>query len=255
MVVLCLFLPGAARVRGARLADRCGAARGAGAVRGLGAAAGVWSARGRRHALVGHPDGQKCPHRLSAHRRAHGALARVRHGAAADLLCGRSHPPGHARHHVVSARERRVRAHGHVLRRGGHDGRRVHDGGGLHGRVAGAGRRRGLVGCLFGDRCSPVSTSALLISELTHTDIYDNLRAMVRTAFVPFALTCAVYAVLGAMAHGGRGGARRARAVCACARCTGLPCCRRCSSSCSRRCMCTSAGSCARASRRRSRCA
>lgn len=64
------------------------------------------------------------------------ALWRVRHGAAADLLCGRSHPPGHARHHVVSAHVRRVRAHGHVLRRGGHDGRRVHDGGGLHGRVA-----------------------------------------------------------------------------------------------------------------------
>lgn len=56
-----------------------------------------------------------------------------------------------------------------------------------------------LSGVFFGDRCSPVSTSALLISELTHTDIYDNLRAMVRTAFVPFALTCAVYAVLGAM--------------------------------------------------------
>ena len=60
-----------------------------------------------------------------------------------------------------------------------------------------------LSGVFFGDRCLPVSTSALLISELTHTDIYDNLRAMVRTAFVPFALTCAVYAVLGAMAHGG----------------------------------------------------
>ncbi|MFQ9556502.1 MAG: hypothetical protein ACLR1P_11530 [Oscillospiraceae bacterium] len=46
-----------------------------------------------------------------------------------------------------------------------------------------------------------------------------------------------------------------ARCLRACVRCTGLPCCRRCSSSYSRRCMCTSAGSCARASRRRSRCA
>ncbi len=36
-----------------------------------------------------------------------------------------------------------------------------------------------LSGVFFGDRCSPVSTSALLISELTHTDIYDNLRAMI----------------------------------------------------------------------------
>ena len=33
-----------------------------------------------------------------------------------------------------------------------------------------------LSGVLFGDRCSPVSTSALLISELTHTDIFSNIK-------------------------------------------------------------------------------
>ncbi len=59
-----------------------------------------------------------------------------------------------------------------------------------------------LSGTFFGDRCSPVSTSALLISELTHTDIYDNLRAMVRSALVPFVLTCAVYLALGFFTHG-----------------------------------------------------
>lgn len=59
-----------------------------------------------------------------------------------------------------------------------------------------------LSGTFFGDRCSPVSTSALLISELTHTDIYDNLRAMVRSALVPFVLACAVYLALGFFTHG-----------------------------------------------------
>ena len=54
-----------------------------------------------------------------------------------------------------------------------------------------------LAGAYFGDRCSPVSTSALLVSELTKTDIYDNIRRMVRTAAVPFLLTCGIYGALG----------------------------------------------------------
>ncbi len=54
-----------------------------------------------------------------------------------------------------------------------------------------------LSGAIFGDRCSPVSTSALLIAAVTKTDIYDNIRRMVRTAFVPFLLTCAAYAGIG----------------------------------------------------------
>ena len=35
-----------------------------------------------------------------------------------------------------------------------------------------------LSGVYFGDRCSPVSTSALLVSELTETNIYDNIKRM-----------------------------------------------------------------------------
>ena len=54
-----------------------------------------------------------------------------------------------------------------------------------------------LSGVYFGDRCSPVSTSALLVSELTGTDIYDNIRCMVKTGLVPFLLSCAVYLALG----------------------------------------------------------
>lgn len=42
-----------------------------------------------------------------------------------------------------------------------------------------------LSGVYFGDRCSPVSTSALLVSELTGTSIFDNIRHMLRTALLP----------------------------------------------------------------------
>ena len=54
-----------------------------------------------------------------------------------------------------------------------------------------------LSGVFFGDRCSPVSTSALLISELTQTNIFVNIKKMLRSALLPFILTCAIYAVVG----------------------------------------------------------
>ena len=54
-----------------------------------------------------------------------------------------------------------------------------------------------LSGAFFGDRCSPISTSALLVADLTGTDFYDNLRRMVRSAAVPFAATCAAFFGLG----------------------------------------------------------
>ena len=54
-----------------------------------------------------------------------------------------------------------------------------------------------LSGAFFGDRCSPISTSALLVADLTGTDFYNNLKRMVKSAAVPFVLTCAVYFALG----------------------------------------------------------
>ena len=54
-----------------------------------------------------------------------------------------------------------------------------------------------LSGIFVGDRCSPVSTSALLIAELTGTDIFANIRAMLRTGAVPFGLTLLFYGGLG----------------------------------------------------------
>lgn len=54
-----------------------------------------------------------------------------------------------------------------------------------------------LAGAFFGDRCSPVSTSANLVCQLTGTDIFSNLRRMIRTSVVPFLLTCVIYYFLG----------------------------------------------------------
>lgn len=54
-----------------------------------------------------------------------------------------------------------------------------------------------LSGAYFGDRCSPVSTSALLVSTLTKTNLYDNIKTMFKTAAVPFAVTCVMYLALG----------------------------------------------------------
>lgn len=48
-------------------------------------------------------------------------------------------------------------------------------------------------GCFFGDRCSPMSSSALLVAEVTRTDIYDNIKTMFKTAMLPFLITCGLY--------------------------------------------------------------
>lgn len=54
-----------------------------------------------------------------------------------------------------------------------------------------------LSGAYFGDRCSPVSTSALLVAEVTGTNLYDNIRGMIRTGWIPTVIALAVYAILG----------------------------------------------------------
>lgn len=63
-----------------------------------------------------------------------------------------------------------------------------------------------LSGVFFGDRCSPVSTSALLTAAVTETNIYDNIRGMLRTALVPFLLACGIYGLLGLAVRGGGAG-------------------------------------------------
>ena len=54
-----------------------------------------------------------------------------------------------------------------------------------------------LSGIYFGDRCSPMSTSALLITELTKTNLYTNIKLMFKTSIIPFVATCLFYLFLG----------------------------------------------------------
>ena len=37
-----------------------------------------------------------------------------------------------------------------------------------------------LAGVYVGDRCSPVSTSALLVKQLTHTNLFNTIARMLR---------------------------------------------------------------------------
>ena len=54
-----------------------------------------------------------------------------------------------------------------------------------------------LAGGFFGDRNSPMSTSALLVSELTETSIFRNVHLMIKSAIVPFILACVIYLIAG----------------------------------------------------------
>lgn len=51
-------------------------------------------------------------------------------------------------------------------------------------------------GCYFGDRCSPMSSSALLVAEVTGTNIYDNIKTMMKTGLIPLLISCVLYLLL-----------------------------------------------------------
>ena len=51
-------------------------------------------------------------------------------------------------------------------------------------------------GAYFGDRCSPTSSCASLVAACTGTELYANVREMLRTAALPTALTVAFYALI-----------------------------------------------------------
>ena len=54
-----------------------------------------------------------------------------------------------------------------------------------------------LAGAYFGNRISPISSMALLTANITNTDIYANVRRMLKTTWLPLLLSCAVYLVVG----------------------------------------------------------
>lgn len=54
-----------------------------------------------------------------------------------------------------------------------------------------------LGGAYFGDRCSPLSSSMQLVSEITRSSVYDNIRNLAKMAAVPYCVSCIIYLVLG----------------------------------------------------------
>lgn len=50
-----------------------------------------------------------------------------------------------------------------------------------------------IAGAYFGDRCSPMSSSANLVATLTETDIYTNIKNMIKTSVVPLILSMIIY--------------------------------------------------------------
>lgn len=55
-----------------------------------------------------------------------------------------------------------------------------------------------LSGAYFGDRCSPASSSGLLVAAVTETKQYGNIRNMHRTGWLPMAVSIAIYGALSA---------------------------------------------------------
>jgi len=55
-----------------------------------------------------------------------------------------------------------------------------------------------LSGAYFGDRCSPASSSGLLVAAVTETKQYDNIRNMHRTGWLPMLVTVAIYGAISA---------------------------------------------------------
>ena len=53
-----------------------------------------------------------------------------------------------------------------------------------------------LSGVYFGDRCSPASSAASLVAAVTETDLYRNVRQMLRTGLLPTLLALALYTLL-----------------------------------------------------------
>lgn len=53
-----------------------------------------------------------------------------------------------------------------------------------------------IAGAYFGDRCSPMSSSANLIAVLTNTDLYINVKNMLKTSWLPFVLSVIGYLYL-----------------------------------------------------------
>ena len=54
-------------------------------------------------------------------------------------------------------------------------------------------------GAYFGDRCSPMSSCASLVAVCTGTELYGNVKEMLKTAALPTVLTTAIFGILSVM--------------------------------------------------------
>ncbi|NJK38168.1 MAG: Na+/H+ antiporter NhaC family protein [Oscillatoriales cyanobacterium RM2_1_1] len=52
-----------------------------------------------------------------------------------------------------------------------------------------------IAGAYFGDRCSPMSSSANLITILTQTQLYSNIQNMFKTGLIPLIMSCFIYGI------------------------------------------------------------
>jgi NhaC family Na+:H+ antiporter len=52
-----------------------------------------------------------------------------------------------------------------------------------------------LAGAYFGDRCSPMSSSANLVANITTTDLYMNIKNMFKSSIIPFIMTFFIYMI------------------------------------------------------------
>jgi Na+:H+ antiporter, NhaC family len=53
-----------------------------------------------------------------------------------------------------------------------------------------------IAGAYFGDRCSPMSSSANLVAHITETDLYTNIRNMIKTSIIPLILSLVLYGIV-----------------------------------------------------------
>ena len=53
-----------------------------------------------------------------------------------------------------------------------------------------------IAGAFFGDRCSPMSSSANLVANLTATELYTNIKNMLKSSLIPFIISVILYIVL-----------------------------------------------------------
>lgn len=53
-----------------------------------------------------------------------------------------------------------------------------------------------IAGAYFGDRCSPMSSSAVLVASLTKTNLFINIKNMLRSSIIPFLLSIVFYYLL-----------------------------------------------------------